>query len=103
MPGVLIWLRLADKRFGARFLRIMDGLSLTADFRVDYLTLQARVWRLLGEADASEELWRRLAQDVEVAEVDADNPFAIFSVLEDRAKLYRDWVAMGRPFPLDAN
>jgi hypothetical protein len=99
----LIWLRLADKRSGARFLRIIDGLTLTADFRVDYLTLQARVWQLLEEADVSEELWRRLVQDVEAAEVDADNPLAIFSVLEDRAKLYRDWVAMGRPFPLDAN
>ncbi|WP_448144642.1 dermonecrotic toxin domain-containing protein [Pseudomonas silesiensis] len=100
---ILIWLRLADKHFGERFLRIIDRLTLTADFRVDYLTLQARVWRLLGEADASEELWRRLAQSVEVTEVDADNPLAIFSVLEDRAKLYRDWVAMRRPFPLDAN
>ncbi|VVN98697.1 dermonecrotic toxin domain-containing protein [Pseudomonas fluorescens] len=97
----LIWQRLAAKPLGTRFLRIMDGLSLTADFRVDYLTLQARVWRLLGEADASEALWARLVQDVEVAEVDADNPFAIFTVLEDRARLYRDWVALGRPFPVD--
>jgi uncharacterized protein YjbI with pentapeptide repeats len=97
-----IWLRLEDKRFGARFLRIMDGLSLTADFRVDYLTLQARVWRLLSEADVSEELWTQLVQDVEVAEVDADNPFAIFTVLENRARLYTDWVAMGRPFPIEA-
>lgn len=99
---ILIWLRLADKRSGARLLRIVDGLTLTADFRVDYLTLQARVWRLLEEADVSEELWKRLVQDVEVAEVDADNPIAIFRVLEDRAKLYRDWVAMGRPFPIEA-
>ncbi|VVP80358.1 dermonecrotic toxin domain-containing protein [Pseudomonas fluorescens] len=98
----LIWQRLAAKPQGPRFLRIMDGLSLTADFRVDYLTLQARVWRLLGEADASEELWARLVQDVEVAEVDADNPFASFTVLEDRARLYTDWVAMGRPFPISA-
>lgn len=86
----LIWQRLAAKSQGAQFLRIMDGLSLTADFRVDYLPLQGRVWRLLGEADASEELWARLVQDVEVAEVDADNPFAIFTALENRARLYRD-------------
>lgn len=98
----LIWLRLADKRGGSRFLRIMDGLSLTADFRVGYPTLQARVWRLLGEADASEALWKQLAQDVEANEADADNPFAIFMVLENRARLYRDWVAMGQPFPLNA-
>jgi hypothetical protein len=97
----LIWQRLAAKPHGRRFLRIMDGLGLTADFRVDYLSLQARVWRLLSEAEASEELWARLAQDVEVAEVDADNPFAIFTVLEDRARLYNDWVAMGRPFPIE--
>jgi len=98
----LIWQRLADKRGGSRFLRIMDGLSLTADFRVDYLALQARVWRLLGEADASETLWAQLAQDVEVSEADADNPFAMFLALENRARLYRDWVSMGQPFPLNA-
>lgn len=97
-----IWLRLEDKRFGSRFLRTISGLSLTADFRVDYLTLQARVWRLLGEADASQALWTQLAQDVEVSEADADNPFAIFMALENRARLYRDWVSMGRPFPLNA-
>ncbi|MDQ0124200.1 hypothetical protein J2W17_003148 [Pseudomonas lini] len=98
----LIWQRLAAKPLGTRFLRTMDGLSLTADFRVDYLTLQARVWRLLVEADASEQLWSRLVEDVEVAEVDADNPFVTFTVLEDRARLYTDWVAMGRPFPITA-
>ncbi|VVO48761.1 hypothetical protein PS862_00198 [Pseudomonas fluorescens] len=98
----LIWQRLAAKPLGTRFLRVMDGLVLTADFRVDYLTLQARVWRLLDEADASEELWTRLTPDIEVAEVDADNPFVLFTALENRAKLYTDWVAMGRPFPIEA-
>ncbi|QVW25785.1 hypothetical protein KJF94_09690 [Pseudomonas hormoni] len=98
----LIWQRLAARRQGPRFLRTMDGLSLTADFRVDYLSLQARVWRLLGEADASEELWARLAEDVEVTEADADNPFAVFMVLENRARLFRDWVSLGRPFPVNA-
>jgi len=98
---LLIWLRLEDKRFGSRFLRTINGLSLTADFRVNYLTLQARVWRLLGEADASEALWAQLARDVEVSEADADNPFAMFMALENRARLYRDWVSMGQPFPLN--
>jgi hypothetical protein len=99
---LLIWLRLEDKRFGARFLRTINGLSLTADFRVDYLALQARIWRLLGEADASEPLWQQLVRDVEVSEADADNPFVIFAALENRARLYRDWVSMGQPFPLNA-
>jgi hypothetical protein len=96
----LIWQRLAARPLGARFLRVMDGLSLTADFRVDYLPLQARVWRLLGEADASQALWERLVQDIESAEVDPENPFALFTALEDRARFYRNWEAMGRPFPI---
>jgi len=97
----LIWERLAARPQGERFLRVLDGLVLTADFRVDYLSLQARVWQLLGQADASEQLWARLTQDVEVAEMDADNPFAIFAALEERARLYRDWVALGQPFPIE--
>ncbi|MOA46639.1 hypothetical protein D3C78_1691820 [compost metagenome] len=84
-------------------LRVMDGLSLTADFRVGYWSLQARVWRLLHEADASEELWGWLLHCVETRMVDADNPFRLFVVLEDRVRLYCDWVAMGRPIPLVDN
>lgn len=95
-----IWQRLAGKPSGSTLLRVMDGLSLTADFQVGYLSLQTRVWRLLHEADASEELWGWLRQCVETRMADADNPFRLFVVLEDRVRLYRDWVAMGRPIPL---
>jgi len=98
----LIWQRLAARPFGSRFLRVVDGLSLTADFRVDYLSLQGRVWRLLGDADASQALWERLVQDIESAQVEPENPFALFVALEDRARFYRDWEAMGRPFPISA-
>jgi len=97
----LTWQRLAARPLGDRFLRVMEGLSLTADFRVDYFALQARVWRLLGDADASQALWTQLVQDIEAAEVDPENPFTLFTALEDRARLYRDWVAMGQPFPID--
>jgi hypothetical protein len=31
---------------------------------------------------------------------DGQNPFRLFMVLEDRVRLCRDWVAMGRPIPL---
>ncbi|MFS2068465.1 dermonecrotic toxin domain-containing protein [Pseudomonas sp. CT11-2] len=96
----LVWQRLAVRPLGSRFLRIMDGMSLTADFRVDYLALQARVWRLLGDADASEALWTQLVQDIGGAEADPENPFVLFTALEDRARFYRDWEAMGRPFPI---
>jgi hypothetical protein len=95
-----IWQQLAVKPSGSRFLRLIDGLSLTADFQVDYLALQARVWRLLSEAQVSDELWNWLNRVVEATEVDAENPLGIFISLEDRARLYRDWVAMGRPFPV---
>lgn len=97
-----IWQQLAVKPSGSRFLRLIDGLSLTADFQVDYLALQARVWRLLSEAQASDELWNWLIWVVEGTEVDAENPLEMFMSLEDRARLYRDWVAMGRPFPVIA-
>jgi hypothetical protein len=95
-----IWQRLAARPSGSALLRVMDGLSLTADFQVGYLSLQARVWRLLHEADASEELWGWLRRCVETRMADADNPFRMFVVLEDRVRLYRDWVATGRPIPL---
>lgn len=95
-----IWQRLEAKPSGGAFLRVMDGLSLTADFQVGYWLLQARVWRLLREADASEELWGWLCHCVETTTADAENPFKLFTVLEDRVLLYRDWVNMGRPIPL---
>ncbi|MHC8400691.1 leucine-rich repeat domain-containing protein [Pseudomonas sp. MDT1-17] len=95
-----IWQRLAAKPSGGVFLRVMDRLSLTADFRVGYWLLQARVWRLLREADVSEELWGWLRQRVETTLADAENPFRLFTALEDRVRLYSNWVAMGRPIAL---
>jgi Leucine-rich repeat (LRR) protein len=96
----LIWQRLKARPSSTGFLRVMDGLSLTADFRVSYLDLQARVWRLLHEADASDELWGWLRRTLETTIADAENPFVMFSALEDRARLYRDWVALGRGVPI---
>ncbi|VVM74148.1 hypothetical protein PS662_01963 [Pseudomonas fluorescens] len=90
-----IWQQLALRPSGARFLGIINTLTLTADFRVNYLDFQTRVWRLLTEADASNELWGRLTQDVPLR----DDPLAAFKTLEDRARLYAHWVTLGRPFP----
>ena len=95
-----VWHRLALKPRGARFLGTMSALTLTADFRVNYLDLQTRVWRLLGEADASEELWGRLTLNPPMPAGAFDNPYAVFTALETRAQLYRDWVAMGQPIPI---
>lgn len=95
------WQRLLAKPLGSRFLRTIEGVSLTPEFLVDYSHIQARIWRLVTDADASDELLGRLTQSIEVADTDADNPMAIFKVVEDRAQLYRNWVAMGRPFPIN--
>jgi hypothetical protein len=97
----LIWQRLEAKPRGARFLRTFESLSRTADFQVSYPVLQARVWQLLSEADASDELWGRLSGDVGLSALDADNPFASFTRLENRVRLYKNWVQMGRPIPID--
>ncbi|MGE8185962.1 dermonecrotic toxin domain-containing protein [Pseudomonas sp. NPDC086278] len=78
-----IWERLASNPSGTRFLNVINRLSLTADFRVEYSSLQARVWQLLREADASQELWRRLSQGSGRFE----NPLAAFRELENRAGL----------------
>ena len=78
-----LWQRLAGKPNGTRFLAIMDRLSLTADFQVRYLSLQTRVWRLLDEADASQEMWDRLSS----SSGRFDHPMAAFKALEDRANL----------------
>ncbi|UVK96787.1 dermonecrotic toxin domain-containing protein [Pseudomonas sp. B21-048] len=98
-----LWERLWTKPSGNAVLRVMDGLSLTADFQVGYRELQARVWRLLHEVDASEELWGWLSHCVETTLADAQNPFRLFGVLEDRARLHHDWIAMGRPIPFPAH
>lgn len=79
----------------------MNTLTLTPDFQISYLDLQARVWRLLTEADASDELLARLTRDVPIPEGAFDNPLAVFTALESRLQLYRDWVALGRPIPIE--
>jgi len=95
-----IWQRLSVRPSGTALLRVIDGLSLSADFQVDYLALQARVWQLLVEVDASEELWGWLSRHLESMPGDPHNPFRLFAVLENRARLYRDWVALGRPISM---
>ncbi len=95
-----VWQRLALRQGGGRFLGAMKTLTLTADFRVNYLDLQARVWRLLTNADASDELWGRLTRNSPMPVSTFENPIAVFTALETRAQLYRDWVALRKPIPL---
>jgi hypothetical protein len=95
-----VWQRLVVRPGGGRFLGTMNTLTLTADFQVNYLELQARVWRLLIEADASDELLKRLTRNAPIPAGALDNPIAVFTALESRAQLYRDWVALGQPIPI---
>jgi hypothetical protein len=78
-----LWQRLAGKPSGTRFLSAIDRLSLTPDFRVAYPMLQARVWRLLEQADASDVLWSQLIAVRERLE----NPWVAFGTLERCAGL----------------
>lgn len=95
-----IWQRTILKPAGTRLLGTMNTLSLTPEFRVRYQDLQARVWQLLSEADASPELWASLTRDVAMPAGTWDSPMAVMGVLEQRARLFHDWVALGRPFPI---
>jgi len=95
-----IWQRLSVRARGGRFLGKVNALALTAEFRVNYLDLQARVWRLLSVADDSQALWARLIEDGPLPTGIFDNPFAVFSALEVRARLYEGWGAVGQPFPV---
>ncbi|WP_085725689.1 dermonecrotic toxin domain-containing protein [Pseudomonas sp. R37(2017)] len=97
----MIWQRLLAKPRGARFLRLFEPLTRTADYRVSYPLIQARLWHVLGEADASNELWGVLSSDVALSALDAENPFASFTRLEHRVRLYKDWLRMGRPFEIE--
>ncbi|MGF6512858.1 Leucine-rich repeat (LRR) protein [Pseudomonas sp. BT76 TE3572] len=78
-----LWQRLAGNPSGTRFLSAIDRLSLTADFQVSYQSLQARVWRLLEEADVSDEVWSRLS----AVRGRFENPLVAFRALEQRAGL----------------
>jgi Leucine-rich repeat (LRR) protein len=78
-----LWQRLASKPSGTRFLAVIDRLSLTADFRIDYLSLQARVWRVLQKADATDEMWNRISR----SSGRFDHPLAAFWALEERVGL----------------
>ncbi|VVP82703.1 hypothetical protein PS918_02457 [Pseudomonas fluorescens] len=97
---IQLWQRLGVKQGGRRFLGAMSTLTLTAEFRVNYLDLQARVWRLMSEADASQEAWTQISRDVPIPGGALDNPIAVLTALEERARVYNDWVALGRPFPI---
>lgn len=99
-PRLQVWNSVALKTRGRRLLGTMSTLTLTPDFVVNYPELQARVWQLLSQADASDELWGRLTLNPPMPEGAFNNPFAVFTVLENRARLHANWVAMGEPFPV---
>ena len=99
-PRLQVWNSVALKPRGMRLLGTMNTLTLTPDFLVNYPVLQARVWQLLAQADASDELWGLLTLNPPMPGGAFNNPFAVFTALEDRARLYANWVAMGQPFPV---
>ncbi|MGE8097023.1 dermonecrotic toxin domain-containing protein [Pseudomonas fluorescens] len=84
------WERVLAKEGGDRFFGTLEALTRTADFLVDYAPLQQRVWRMLEEMDASQELYQHLFEGVEWSPLDGDDPFAGFVRLEDRITLFKE-------------
>ncbi|MFJ2689997.1 dermonecrotic toxin domain-containing protein [Pseudomonas sp. NPDC087336] len=99
-PLLQVWHSVALKPRGMRLLGTVNTLTLTPDFLVNYPDLQARVWQLLAQADAWDGLWDQLTLNPPMPGGAFNNPIAVFSALEDRARLYANWVAMGQPFPV---
>lgn len=78
------WAFLVAKAGSDRFFGTLEILTRTADFLVDYVPLQQRVWHMVNEMEASAQLCHALFQDVEWVALDGDDPFASFVRLEDR-------------------
>lgn len=95
-----LWQQMALIPGGGRFLDLVNLLTLTPDFQVNYLDLQTRVWRLLKGVNASNERLEQLIRHVPRPQDGLDNPFARFTALESRVQLYRDWVASRESIPI---
>lgn len=83
------WERLVAKEGSDRFFGTLDLARRTADFQVDYVPLQQRVWNMLTAIDASPALCQHLFQEVQWTALDGDNPFASLSRLEDRIAAFQ--------------
>lgn len=90
----LHWQHLVAMHGSERFFGTLDIIRRTADFRVNYLALQQRIWRLIDTVEASPLLCQQMFQDVEWAAVDGDNPFASFEQLEARVARFQEGSAV---------
>ncbi|MBU6957920.1 leucine Rich Repeat (LRR)-containing protein [Pseudomonas sp. CVAP len=84
------WERIFAKGGNGRFFDTLAALTRTADFLVDYAPLQQRVWRMVEEMDASQELCQHLFEGMEWSGFDGGDPFASFVRLEDRITLLKE-------------
>lgn len=78
------WQHLAAMEGSERLFGTLDMIRRTADFRVNYPSLQWRIWYLLNAMDASPALCQHVFLDMEWTAVDGDDPFASLERLEAR-------------------
>ncbi|KAE9647366.1 leucine Rich Repeat (LRR)-containing protein [Pseudomonas sp. PB103] len=82
------WERIAVMPGGDRLFGTLGVLTRTADYIVDFVPLQSRVWRMFEAMDASPALRRYLFQDVQWPALDGQDPFASFTRLEETIATY---------------
>jgi hypothetical protein len=82
------WQHLATLPGSERLFGTLDMIRRSADFRVNYPSLQQRIWHLLDALDTSPPLRQHVLQDVQWTATDGDNPFASFEHLEARVAAF---------------
>ncbi|WP_213938116.1 DUF6543 domain-containing protein [Pseudomonas sp. dw_612] len=83
------WDRLLTKVGSERFFDTLEAMRRTADFQVDYVPLQQRIWRMVDAMDASPTLPQRLFLEAQWAPVSRDDPFTSLARLEERITAYQ--------------
>lgn len=78
------WQRLVAQAGSERLFGALEVLRRTADFQVDYLALQQRVWHLIDALEASPTLCRHLFREVRWPAVSGNDPLAGLAGLENR-------------------
>lgn len=82
------WERIAAKPGSDRFFGTLEMMTRTADFVIDYVPLQSRVWHIIEELDSSTHLCRHLFQEVQWSPLDSNDPFASFTRLEEQVSTF---------------
>lgn len=82
------WERIAIKPGSDRFFGTLELMTRTADFVIDYMPLQRRVWHVIEEMESSADLCQYLFREVQWSPLDSNDPFASFTRLEEQISTF---------------